>query len=707
MLSRSATFISSISNYIVLATMVLGLLFVLPITDDFINQSKLFVFFLSTIALGIGFVVYSIQKKTIELVLSPITIPLLVFGLAMAASTFFTSNYPIEALMRFGGAFLLLVSFVIFASTTTTRKLADLLLPVAGVTAGIVTLFSITQIFKFGPATAFNAIFGLQLPTDLSFNVAVNSLFALQFLVIVLVGMIAESVIKKHISRITAIIFPIILVGIAVLGWSLLPGRPGSQVAPSWAASWSVALDTIRAPRAALIGGGPASYTNLYTRFKPVWINGTDKWNYSFTQANNLPLTLLSTTGFLGLITWLLVVFQVFRLTRFAKEEQSKVLGYMLLASIVFQLILPTHLVILLVQTVLLVALVASMHGSLPVMRFQALTMSMDTQDQAFHTPSRKVSFPIYFTGGAILLLLAFVGYFGGRYYAASIAFFNSAKAAEKQEIVQAYEQQQRAVQLNPYYDFYRRQYAMTNMAIASALAQKADITQAEKDQVGVLIQQAVREARSAVTLDPLDVQNTTVLAQIYQNLIGATEQADQFAIQGYLAAIDNDPTNPDLRLALGGLLSNQKQYTQAANIFNEAVALKRDYPSSIYNLAITLVQLNDLENAKAAYQALIPLLNNRPPEELKQVQDELAEVEKKIAALPKDEKKAQGGQTGTQSDGQNTNQQQQRTTTPSLLDPDLNTNDVTAPSDADISPAAKATPAPTATPTTTETPTP
>ncbi len=696
MLSRSSTLISSISNYIVLAAMVLGLLLVLPISDDFINQSKIFVFFTATILLGVSFVVYSIQKKTIELVLSPVTIPLFIFGLAMAGSTFFTNNYPVEGLLRFGGAFILLVSFVIFASTTTTRKLADLLIPTAGITAGIITLFSVTQIFGFGPANIINAVFGLQLPTNLSFNLAVNSMFALQFIAIVAVGMVVESISTKHIRNITAITFPILLIGMAVLGWSLLPGKPAAQVLPSWTASWSVALDSLRAPRAALIGSGPAAYSNLYTRFKPVWMNQTDKWDFSFSQANNLPLTLLTTSGFFGLITWLFLVFQIFKLTRFATEDQSRVIGYMLLASIAFQLVMPTHILIILLQAVLLVALVASMHGSLPVMRFQALTMSMDTQDQAFHTPSRKVSFPIYFTGGIILIVLAFVSYFGSQYYVASVKFFDSAKAAEKQDIVAAYQKQQEAVQLNPYYDVYRRQYAVTNIAIASALAQKTDITQAEKDQVSVLIQQAVRESRAAVTLDPLDAQNTLVLAQIYQNLIGAADQADQFAVQAFLASIDNDPTNPGLRVALGGLLSSQKQYSQAANIFNEAVALKKDYPNAIYNLAVTLVQLNDYENAKAAYQALIPLINSSP-EELKKVQEELAEVEKKIAAMPKDPKATQ---TTTGTSQQATGTQSQKSNTPSLLDPKLNDSDISSPSDAELSTEVKATPAPTSAPT-------
>ncbi len=683
MLSRSSTLISTISNYLVLATLVLSVVLILPISDDFVTQTKMLIFFIGTFLLGVSFVIYSIQKKTIEFVLSPITIPLIVFGVAMAASTFFTNNYPVEALYRFGGAFLLMLGFVLFASTTTNKKLGDLLLPVAGVTSAVLTLFSITQIFKFGPANLLNTLTGLQIPTDLSFNVAVNSLFAFQFLVITAVGLAAYSVLKKNITQMTAVLFPIILCGIAVLGWSLLPGKPGAQVIPSWNSSWSVALDTIRSPRAALIGGGPASYNNLYTRFKPVWVNSTTQWEYSFNQASNMPLTLLTTTGFIGLITWLIVVFRVFKLSRTTRDPETKVIAIMLLTSIFFQLILPTHIIILIIQAVLFVALIASMHGSLPVMRFQALTMTMDTQDNPFNAPAKQVAFPIYFTAAIIIAILAASGYFVGRAYAASVAFFDSAKAAEAEDIVTAYEKQQQAVTLNPYLDSYRRQYAITNLTIASALAQKTDITEAEKEQVGQLLQQAVREARSAVLLDPLDAQNTIVLAQVYQNMIGAAEQAEEFALQAYVQSIENDPTNPGLRVSLGGLLLGQEKFSEAANVFNQAITIKRDFPLAYYNLAYTLVQLKDYENAKVAYQALLPLLDPTS-EDYTKVTEELAEVEKMIAAMPKPPADEAG--TG-QPTGQGQATQTGGTTSPSLLDSSLeNSNDVISnPSDAEL----------------------
>lgn len=680
MFSKNSSLLTTISHILVYASLVMGVLLVLPITDGFLFTTKLFMMFAITILLGFAFVVYSVQRKTIELVLSPFTVPLILFGLAVMASTFFTNNYPIEALFNLGGVYIAMVLFVLFASTLTNKGLVEKILPVAGITGAALTVLSVAQSLGFGPAHMFNQIMKLNIQTDLGFNLTGAPLFALQFLLVVAVGMIVQAIVKKHISRSTAILFPILLCGIAIFGWSLLPGKPGSFPLPSWAASWSVALDTIRSPRAALIGGGPASYVNLYSRFKPVWVNSTPEWSLAFSQASNFPLTLLTTTGFLGLITWLLLGYQSLRVAR-KTTGTTKAVAYMLLATFILQLLMPTNIVILIFQAVLFVAVIAGQYGHLPILRFQALTMSMDNQASSFHTPTQKVSFPIYFTAAILTIGLVLSSYMVGRAYAASNLFFRASLDAQNQDVVGLYEKQQRVVQLNPYLDLYRRQYAVTNLVIASSLSKKTDITDAEKEQVGQLLQQGVREARSATLLDPLDTENIAVLAQIYQNMIGIADQADQFAVQTYLQAIQSEPTNPALRVSLGQLLVGQKQLQQAASVFSQAVDIKPDYPNSYYNLAVTLHELGAVKESQAAYQALLKLLP-ADSEEAAQVAKELEVVDKKVAELVAKEE-AEAKKNGTA-----TGQTDQSKSTPSLLDQNLNegANDViNNPSDADL----------------------
>ena len=72
---------------------------------------------------------------------------------------------------------------------------------------------------------------------------------------------------------------------------------------------------------------------------------------------------------------------------------------------------------------------------------------------------------------------------------------------------------------------------------------------------VSVLLQQAVREGKSAVSLDGLNANYWTNLATIYRDLIGVVDGAPDWSLSAYQQAVALDPTNPSLRLDMGGLL--------------------------------------------------------------------------------------------------------------------------------------------------------
>ena len=182
------------------------------------------------------------------------------------------------------------------------------------------------------------------------------------------------------------------------------------------------------------------------------------------------------------------------------------------------------------------------------------------------------------------------------------------------------------------------------------------------------MIQQAIREARAATVINGSDSQNWQVLAQIYQNLIGVAEDADQWTVSAYTQAIQTDPTNPVLRVTLGGIFYNNKQYRQAASLFQQAIDLKADYANAYYNIANTLVQLEDYLNAKAAYQQTL-LLIEPDSESYITASKELEQVEAKIKELGLDKQPATGSaqtNTGTNSIlDQNVNESQSDVVTP------------------------------------------
>lgn len=612
-MSGTETLYRRIAEYVVLISTLLIIIGLLPFTDFFLTQSKYFLFIVTTLLISLIYAFYSIRKGTLAIVVSPILVPLVLFGIAMLASTFFTNSYFVEPLLGFGGIFLAGILYVLFAGTLVGKFTSQKLLATLAISGSVLSVAAIAQQLGFGPANVISQFTGLALPTNLSFSLAGSTFIALQLISLIVVGLVADTVVKKKVSKVAAITLPILVIGLVLHVWAILPGKPAELILPNWAASWSVALDTVRTPRAALIGAGTDSYANVYSRFKPVWMNNTESWSIRFNQASDTPLTLLTTTGFIGLVAWIFLSFAIIKQFKKVQSKNGKVFITMLIGTLLLQLAFPPNLLIWIVQVVLMVGYVAAERKHFSVLKFQAFAMSISRPSKQVPSgvETRTPSLPVYLTAGALLIGVVALAYLTGRAYAASVASYEAKKALNNNDVIRSYELQQLAVRYNPYYDLFRREYALTNMLIATAIANNAEeLSPAEQEQASALLQQAVREAQAATVLDNLDVQSWAALAQIYQGMIGAVEGADQWAVQAYVNAINNDPTNPTLRVSLGGIFIGQENYQQAVSIFDQAVQIKPNFPNSYYNLAFALKQLGAYQQSAAAYQTLLTLLD-------------------------------------------------------------------------------------------------
>jgi tetratricopeptide (TPR) repeat protein len=100
-------------------------------------------------------------------------------------------------------------------------------------------------------------------------------------------------------------------------------------------------------------------------------------------------------------------------------------------------------------------------------------------------------------------------------------------------------------------------------------------------------------------------------LGQIYRNLIGVGQNAEQFAVASYNQSIALNPSNPGLRIELGGIYYQLKQWDLAQNQFTIATQLKPDYANAYYNLGHVMEEKGDLANALPQYQAVRQLVAN------------------------------------------------------------------------------------------------
>jgi len=627
----------------------------LPFTISFVQDTKTYLMLLfSLITLG-AYALLSFKKKSLSVVLNPLTWPILLFLVTMLISTFIAPAYPVEGLLGLGGAYLTLACVALLGGNILPKNSAQILIKAISLVALINIVGSATQAVGFGPAQALNRIFSLNLPTDLSFSLLGGSLISLEITILGLVGIIWHSMKNKKVDMFAALIMPILIIGLGLYAWSLRPAGPTPLRLPSLLVSWSVTLDTLRAPKTALIGSGPESFVNSYRQFKPSFVNSTTDWALIFGSAFNLPLTLLATTGFAGLITWVWLCYRVFRLfINGIKAKESSALLALLALTFAINFVLPPNVILVFLQSILLAGVIASKKDKYPSIEVGNLNLAITSPHrmlEAFANQNqvKGTNVPAYLFSLTLLSAAIFGSYHLVRAYRSQTLLLAADRAIQKSEAVGVYEQQQQAVNLNPYLDINRRAYALTNVMIAGALANKTDITDQEKEQINVLLQQAVREARAATVLDPSDSQNWQVLASVYSNMIGVAQDADQWAVQAYVNAIQTYPTDPNLRIGLGGVLLATKQLDQAISVFAQAVSVKPDFANSQYNLAVALRQAGRLEESKNSYQQTLALVDSSSEDFIK-LTKEIESLDKEIEKMPKkasDKESTQTNQKG------------------------------------------------------------
>ncbi|MCA9372954.1 hypothetical protein KC921_02560 [Candidatus Woesebacteria bacterium] len=660
--------VGTIAAVTVTVLMVLLVLLVLPITDGFVADTKTFLLLISAIVIGLLYVGKAVMTKGFQMVSSPVLLPTLLFGILVIVSAVVAKPYPVEELLGMGGSWIAWALIILVGGALIPKNFSKHVVPILSGIGVTLTVLSVLQLVGFGPAQLLNQTLGLTIPDGLAFSLVGSPLVALQVLVIAAVGMTGSVLKEKLRSPINLALLVVLIVGIGLHLWAIRPNGPSPVTLPSLTSSWSVMLDSIRSPRAALIGSGPSSYANNYRMYKPLFVNGTTSWSTVFSSATSTPLTLLSTVGIAGFLIWALAMYQMVREAKSEWKDQMP-LSLAVIASVIWFVFLPATPVMIGLQALLLISLLASSHHRpkfhLTALIDKVVLNPMNFGVEGMHNQRKAPALPVYALSVVFAAALLFSLYGVGRAYYAFTLQHQASQASIKNDALGLYNSQQAAVRALPYLDTMRRTYAITNLLIATGMSNNQDLTDDERQQISTLLQQAVSEARAAAYLDPNDATNWQVLAQVYQNMIGVAQDAEQWTTQTYVSAIQVYPSDPQLRLALGGVLLNANQDQQALSVFQQAVNVKPDLANAHYNVAQAYLKLQQYDAAKQEYDAVLQLLDPTS-EDYTKATSELEQIQKLI-----DEQPAADATTGDQ-----TGDAMEKTSasTPSLLDQQLNT---------------------------------
>jgi tetratricopeptide (TPR) repeat protein len=199
------------------------------------------------------------------------------------------------------------------------------------------------------------------------------------------------------------------------------------------------------------------------------------------------------------------------------------------------------------------------------------------------------------------VLILAGAGFVGFNLTKITLADFywkQSVLAATKDKAVETYQLQIKTIGFNPNMADYRMIYSQTNLALASSLLSKKDLTDDEKQQASTLVQQSVREAKAAISLNGNISDYWANLAVIYKSLIGMVDGSADWSVQAYQQAILLNPSSVSLNMDLGGLYYAGGDFDSADRYFERSISNKNDYANSWYNWAYSAKQTKKLQAA-------------------------------------------------------------------------------------------------------------
>jgi len=413
----------------------------------------------------------------------------------------------------------------------------------------------------------------------------------------------------------------------------VLPFATGFQIAFA-----TISQDTTRIAQSFFLGSGIGTFFIDFTRFRPTSLNvNPNLWFLNFYQSSSFVLDLLSTTGILGLLSFLFIAIKALS-KPLSVSYNPFYLSLILLVILGF--IFPFSFTIVGLFFFILSLFVAEEGIKNPTKSFDlelflvTLQRGLFNADHKGQTAKTSQMMPIFFTV-VLLAVVSVIGYYTTIYTLADITFNRSLVAASQNNATQTYQKQIQAITTFPYRDSFYRTFSQTNISIAnSVLTVNTQKNQKPSQQVQStvigLIQQAITAAKTATTLSPYNAINWQNLASIYRAIIGFGQGSDNFAISSMQQAITLDPNNPQEYMVLGGLYFQLKQYDNAIKEFQMDVTLKTDDANGYYNLGHVYEAKGDLQNAMTQYQ-LVKQLEVNNPKNLDQITKEITALQAKL----------------------------------------------------------------------------
>lgn len=682
-------------NFVILNTVALIPIFFLPITTEFYDFNKQAFLVLSTALILIALIAKIIFSKSLTVKRSVVDFPMVIFFIVGIVSTFLSISVSDSIFGSTGRWFPSLIGlsvlgiyyYLVSSSQQTNSSLRSILfaLIISSSVNSVVTTLSYFQIY-LGSATflknpnftltgsttssiflsviAFILSLGLfthskNIKSKIAFLVAsivnllpiiiINSFLGFVLLAISLLTflfVIRTDYIKNNRFAIFGVIALIVILGsvknVPLLSSYLSNSNFPYEITLPIKYSWAIATSVLR--ESPFLGTGPSTFYLDFTMYKPQNINSSNLWNIRFDKPNSEFINIIVEFGILGFLSILLLARSVFILVKSSMvSEESETLSRVIAVAVVTSLFVFILTYATVLNSFVFILLLALLVSSLSIQKYvtkkvkitsvnltqikKSLNSNGDESEKITHSPIKF----IFATPLAIIIVGLL--YLTSRNYLAEFYTRMSINSASSNNWDKVYKLQEMAILASPTRDDLYNRHAQTILILANSIASKEDINDEDRQAIQNLIAQAINVSKvGAESVNTLNVRNWETRAIIFRNIFQAAENAAEWAIASYNIAIQLDPTNPRLRLELGGIYYATQDYLSAASQFRQAITLKADYANAYYNFAQSLYLLGDFANAKTALETTLSLIP-QDSEDAKVVQSEIDLVSKQIAS--------------------------------------------------------------------------
>lgn len=412
----------------------------------------------------------------------------------------------------------------------------------------------------------------------------------------------------------------LIIASLLIFSRFSLPGAPQltAEISPSQTASFNI-LKHLPA-KSLIFGTGQGTFIYDWSRYKSPDVNQSVFWSIRFGQAGSEILDRVIGTGILGILAFFFLIFVFFKqIIRFLLKKMESRLGnegrplsrqevlnwfliWGILAAfagmVVTFFLYPANLSTFFFFWLLIGCLTLLEKGKRKVFDFSVSSVG-------------ALSFSLLF----VLILVLGIGVFilYGQKYAAEVRYYQGLNAWQKGDAASSINYIARAANLNPKMSLYWRNLSQVYLVRLNEVLSSGDLSQDEKSaQAQAIISSSLNSATQATIVEANNVANWNIRGFVYRNVLGILDGADEWAIKSYQKSAELDPNGPDVFTELGrvylaksDILSQQeKQKESSENMklarenFEKAIALKADYASAHYQIAMIYVREGKIQEA-------------------------------------------------------------------------------------------------------------